>query len=218
MLEEQENKPTRKGPAADPQELLKAVVEAKPGGQMRSQQVEAVDSISEALTAKENLILEAPTGSGKALAVDTPILTVDGWKTMGEVTADDRIYGTDGEPINVVEAHDAYTPETLYLLTFENDEQIVADGPHLWPVHYPVGTEQDLNEVISQVKADLESAEALPETISASSLMYMLPYVPAEVQRHFKKNYEKDVQHKSSELLEEFYLFIRNSAGRSTLR
>lgn len=220
MLEEQNENETvkaRKGPVQDPQELLKAVVESKPGGQMRAQQVEAVDAISESLTKKENLILEAPTGSGKALAVNTPILTGDGWKTMGEVTEADRIYGTDGNLINIIEAHEAYTPEELFILTLENDEQIVADGPHLWPVHYPVGTEQDLNEIVEQVKADLESATALPDTISASSLMYMLPYVPEEIQKHFKKNYEKDHQYASVSLLEEFYLFLRNTAGREIL-
>lgn len=212
-----ESKAERKGPVEDPQELLKAVVEAKAGGQMRTQQIEAVDFISESLSEKTNLVIEAPTGAGKALDVNTPILTDSGWKTMGSLTTEDRVYGTNGELINILDAHKEYLSETSYLITVENGEKIVADGPHLWPIYYNTGSPEELDQTVEQVRSDLEAAEALPTEMSASSLMYMLPYVPSNIQRHFKKKYIKDEVHNSTKLLEDFYLFLRNEAGLGIL-
>ena len=41
-------------------------------------------------------IFTCPRQSGKALALDTPIPTPDGWKTMGEVKVGDKIFGRNG--------------------------------------------------------------------------------------------------------------------------
>ena len=40
--------------------------------------------------------------SGKALALDTPINTPDGWKTMGELQVGDYVYGDNGKPTKIV--------------------------------------------------------------------------------------------------------------------
>ncbi|MEG1447644.1 MAG: terminase, partial [Ruthenibacterium sp.] len=36
--------------------------------------------------------VEIPKKMGKQLALDTPILTVDGWKTMGTLDTNDRVF------------------------------------------------------------------------------------------------------------------------------
>ena len=115
-------------------ELLKKIVALKKGGEVREQQETAVAEIEDAILTKTSLLLEAPTGSGKALDIDTPILTVDGWKTMGTLTTGDKVYDETGSTTNVTAVLDEFTGEHTYRLTFSNGEQIVADAEHLWSV------------------------------------------------------------------------------------
>ena len=70
--------------------------------------------------------------SGKALALDTPILTLKGWSTMGELKKGDQIYGADGMPCNVVYAHETLNNRKCFKITFDNGEEIIADAEHLW--------------------------------------------------------------------------------------
>lgn len=77
-------------------------------------------------------LLGAGRGAGKALDVDTPILTGDGWTTMGQVQTGAVVYDEHGLPCNVVQAHDFYVAETMYRITFSDGSSIDADGEHLW--------------------------------------------------------------------------------------
>lgn len=69
---------------------------------------------------------------GKALALDTPILTPMGWSTMGDLKAGDQVYGADGMPCNILHAHDVLENRKCYRVTFDNGEEITADAEHLW--------------------------------------------------------------------------------------
>ena len=71
-------------------------------------------------------------GSGKALALDTPIPTPDGWKTMGELVVGDSLYGADGSVIRVAEAHGVRLNHRCFRVQFDDGETIVADAEHLW--------------------------------------------------------------------------------------
>jgi len=71
-------------------------------------------------------------GSGKALALDTPIPTPEGWKTMGELVVGDRLYGADGSVIRVAEAHGVRLNHRCFRVQFDDGETIVADAEHLW--------------------------------------------------------------------------------------
>lgn len=76
----------------------------------------------------------AGRSSGKALALNTPILTPDGYKTMGEITAGDKVFGIDGKPCNVIEAHDVIENAVMYRVHFADGETIDACEDHLWEV------------------------------------------------------------------------------------
>ena len=115
-------------------ELLKQTVSLKPGGEVRTQQEIAVGEIEAALNDKVNLLLEAPTGSGKALALSTPILTATGWKTMGSLVVNDQVYGVNGQLTTVTKTHEPFLSERLYKITFANGETILADADHLWNI------------------------------------------------------------------------------------
>jgi len=69
---------------------------------------------------------------GKALALNTPILTPTGWSTMGDLKAGDQVYGADGMPCNVLYAHDVLKDRKCYKVIFDNGEEIIADAEHLW--------------------------------------------------------------------------------------
>ncbi len=78
-----------------------------------------------------SLIL-VPRKNGKALALDTPIATIDGWKTMGTVAVGDRVFGSDGEPVEVVGATETMIGRPCQAVTFSDGSTIVADEDHLW--------------------------------------------------------------------------------------
>jgi hypothetical protein len=70
--------------------------------------------------------------AGKALDVDTPILTDKGWEKIGDLKNGDFVYGIDGKKTRVVKAHDILYKRDCYEVEFDNGEKIVADGDHLW--------------------------------------------------------------------------------------
>jgi len=76
-----------------------------------------------------NVIL-SPRQASKALALDTPIPTPNGWTTMGELKDGDVVYGRDGKSCNVVMAHNIRYDRPCYEVEFDNGEVIVADEDH----------------------------------------------------------------------------------------
>jgi hypothetical protein len=73
-------------------------------------------------------------GSGKALALDTPVPTPDGWTTMGEICVGDVVYDETGTPCRVIDAHDIRHDRPCYRVEFSDGSTIVADREHRWLV------------------------------------------------------------------------------------
>lgn len=76
----------------------------------------------------------AKTGVGKALALDTPIPTPDGWTTMGELSVGDKVLDRESNPTTVTAATKVMRRRPCYRITFSTGESIVADEQHLWLV------------------------------------------------------------------------------------
>lgn len=75
-------------------------------------------------------------GGGKALSVDTPILTVDdGWKTMGTLVIGDRVFDEQGMPCNVVAKSAVDRKSVSYEVVFDEHKSIICDGRHEWVTH-----------------------------------------------------------------------------------
>lgn len=88
-----------------------------------------------ALTSPANEILYGgAVGGGKALHVDTPLLTTEGWKTMGTVEIGDKVFDERGVPCNVVAKSEVDTESPTYRVQFSNNKDIflIADGRHQW--------------------------------------------------------------------------------------
>lgn len=72
--------------------------------------------------------------AGKALSLDTPIPTPNGYTTMGELKVGDMVFNENGEPTKVIYVSDIFYNHKCYEVEFEDGEKIIADSEHLWDV------------------------------------------------------------------------------------
>jgi replicative DNA helicase len=78
------------------------------------------------------VIIGGRPGTGKALALDTPIATPNGWTTMGNLAAGDEVFDNDGRPCRVTFATPVMFDHPCYEVTFDDGSKIVADADHQW--------------------------------------------------------------------------------------
>ena len=74
-------------------------------------------------------------GGGKALALDTPVLTCDGWKTMGTLSVGAKVFDENGAPCTVIAKSDVQYGHKVYRLHFDNRTHIDADAEHVWTLN-----------------------------------------------------------------------------------
>src|SRR5260370_10373697 len=91
-----------------------------------------LDALTNGLHPGQMIVIAARPALGKALALDTPLPTPDGWTTMAEVQVGDQLMGADGRPVNVVAATEVMRGRPCYEVEFSTGEVIVADGQHQW--------------------------------------------------------------------------------------
>ena len=84
------------------------------------------------LSQATEILYGGAAGGGKALAVDTPVPTPDGWTTMGELSVGDAVFDNQGKPTKVVAISDVRHDRPCYRLTFDDGASLVADGDHRW--------------------------------------------------------------------------------------
>ncbi len=69
---------------------------------------------------------------GKALALDTPIPTPTGWRTMGELEPGDVVFDESGAPTTIVAATAPMLGRPCREVIFSDGTRIVADAEHQW--------------------------------------------------------------------------------------
>ena len=74
----------------------------------------------------------AGRGSGKALALDTPIPTPYGWTTMGDLSVGDIVFDERGVPCRVTFCTEVQHDRDCYVVRFDDGSEIVADAEHRW--------------------------------------------------------------------------------------
>ena len=80
-------------------------------------------------------ICKMPRQTGKALSLDTPIPTPNGWTTMRDLKVGDNILSPTGNSVSVVMKTETMYNHDCYKITFDNGEEIIADADHLWEVN-----------------------------------------------------------------------------------
>ncbi|BCL16320.1 hypothetical protein GCM10017556_40590 [Micromonospora sagamiensis] len=79
-----------------------------------------------------HILVAGATGAGKALALDTPIATPDGWSSMGELRVGDQVFDEHGRPCRVLAATPVMHDRPCYEVEFSDGTVIVADADHEW--------------------------------------------------------------------------------------
>jgi replicative DNA helicase len=91
-----------------------------------------LDELTNGLHPGQMIIVAARPGVGKALALDTPLPTPQGWTTMGGVAAGDELIGADGRPTRVRAVTDVLHGRPCYEIEFSDGTVITADAQHQW--------------------------------------------------------------------------------------
>ncbi|WP_326561834.1 replicative DNA helicase [Micromonospora sp. NBC_01796] len=91
-----------------------------------------LDRLLNGLHPGQLIIVAGRPGLGKALALDTPLPTPDGWTTMGAVREGDQLLGADGRPTVVTAAFEVMHDRPCYEVEFSDGSVVVADAEHLW--------------------------------------------------------------------------------------
>lgn len=91
---------------------------------------------------------------GKALSLDTPILTPTGFTSMSEIKVGDIIYGKDGQETSVTYITDIMQNRQCYEVEFTHGDKVIADAEHQWTINLPVKANSEItittNELIKQ--------------------------------------------------------------------
>lgn len=80
---------------------------------------------------KPRTLVKSANGTGKDLALDTPILTPSGWSTMGEIQAGDYVFDEQGQP-TLVTLKSEVMHNPCYRVTFDDGSSFIAGEGHLW--------------------------------------------------------------------------------------
>lgn len=82
----------------------------------------------------EKVVFMKSAQIGGALSLDTPIPTVDGWTTMGEIKVGDTIFDENGSQCKVKFKSEVFNDHECYEITFSDKTKIVCDHVHRWNV------------------------------------------------------------------------------------
>jgi replicative DNA helicase len=121
-----------------------------------------LDDVTNGLHPGQMIVVAARPGMGKALALDTPLPTPDGWTTMGEVAVGDFLICADGKATRVVAATDVMVGRPCYEVEFSDGSVIVADAEHQWPTLRGIVVTAEL-----RVGADVVSAVGARQLVGA---------------------------------------------------
>lgn len=94
-----------------------------------------LDRLLNGLHPGQLIIVAGRPGLGKALSLDTPLPTPEGWTTMGEVRIGDRLLDGKGRPTLVTALSEIMVGRSCYEVEFSDGSVIVADGAHRWVTH-----------------------------------------------------------------------------------
>lgn len=93
-------------------------------------QLEIIDKFNK----NRNTIVLTGRQQGKALSVDTPIITPSGFRKLDDLVVGDYIYGRDGTPTKISFITETMNERPCYEIEFAHGETITADAEHLWNI------------------------------------------------------------------------------------
>ncbi len=91
------------------------------------------DSIPRLMSAGTIEIAPLAYMRGRAMPLDTPVLTPDGFHPIGSLTVGDLVVGSDGKPTPVIGVY-PQGEKDIYRLTAQDGASTLCSGDHLWAV------------------------------------------------------------------------------------
>jgi len=80
------------------------------------------------------LLVTMPPRHGKALALDTPIPTPDGWSCIGDIEVGDFVFDERGKPTVVTGKSPVWKDRPVFRVKLDSGEELIADAEHDWMV------------------------------------------------------------------------------------
>jgi phosphate starvation-inducible PhoH-like protein len=91
------------------------------------------DSIPKLMAAGTIEIAPLAYMRGRAISVDSPVLTPDGFRPIGALAVGDLVIGSNGEPTPVLGVY-PQGEKDMYRLTTQDGASVLCSGDHLWSV------------------------------------------------------------------------------------
>lgn len=120
---------------ADDYRMLSQGLSAEPG-RWKTSRAPYQKDIMDAFTQPgiNRVVVKSASQIGKALDVETPIMTTTGWKRMGDLTINDQVFDENGNPVRILAVSEVWNNRPCYEVKFSDEEVIIADENHDWYV------------------------------------------------------------------------------------
>lgn len=115
----------------------------------------------------------------KGLDINVPILTNNGWKTMGTIEVGDVVYDKDGEKCKVIHTSEVHYRK-CYQIIFNNKDKIIADNEHRWLITFGdntrgfkevVMTTEEISLYLQQFKGNKISSHKIPKIYNSKPIV-----------------------------------------------
>lgn len=118
------------------------------------------------------MIVQMPPQHGKALPVDTPVLTTIGWKKHGDLQPGDYVFGDDGKPKKVIANFGKYEWHTQKVI-FADGNELVAAKEHVWKIYADRDNHQGRREEYTETQHLLKGRHRRSPFIKADAVIEM---------------------------------------------
>lgn len=120
----------------------------------------------------QKMIVQMPPQHGKALPVDTPVLTTKGWKKHGDLQPGDYVFGDDGKPKKVIANFGKYEWHTQKVI-FADGNELVAAKEHVWKIYADRDNHQGRKEEYTETQNLLKGRHRRSPFIKADAVIEM---------------------------------------------
>jgi hypothetical protein len=120
---------------ADDYRMLSQGLSAEPG-RWKTSRAPYQKDIMDAFTQPgiNRVVVKSASQVGKALDIETPIMTTTGWKRMGDLTTNDQVFDENGNPVRILAVSEVWNNRPCYEVKFSDGAVVVADENHDWYV------------------------------------------------------------------------------------
>lgn len=162
---------------ADEYRRLSSEASAEPG-RWRTDRAPYQRGIMDALSdpTVHTVVVMSSAQVGKALAIDTPVPTPDGWKKMCDIVPGDTVFGSNGKPITVLAVSPIFENRPCFSVTFSDGSEIIADAEHEWYVESDTSITRGVQWHGAGPKSGILTTQKVAETLKYGKTLHRNRY------------------------------------------